>query len=302
MKKTMKVLLTAIMLAAFICMPSIAGQSPHRLSTTVDVGTDAYSRGMSYTDNEWAIGASLDYEHAIGFYAGVWVGKIAGDSVYLDHDSMNEGWTYNSNSGDVEIDVYFGYWVELGPIELDLMATFYHFPNNADAGLNRHYWYGDWSKGESEADYWEFHIGLAHRFNLPTVPKLSVGYDFSPDYWGEDGLAHHANAVLEIGLPFEFVLAGEVGYQWVEGGDQTGYDPVWNVYYGEDNDQEGFDYMYYRVGISREVFGINLDLSYHFGNSEKDWLSDDEMGYGTPSGDRVIFTGSYTFTFWPWQY
>lgn len=170
------------------------------------------------------------------------------------------------------------------------MVIYQWYPGAADAGLDDDPAVDDWVKNEAESDYWEFHVGLAHRFNLPTVPKLSVGYDFSPDFWGEDGISHHVNAVLELGLPFEFVLAGEAGYQWVEGDKQSGCDST-GFCYGTDGN-EGFDYRYYRIGLSREVFGLDCALNYHFGNSEDDWFED---VYGAKADDQVVFTVSYTF-------
>jgi uncharacterized protein (TIGR02001 family) len=269
-------------------MPAIAEESSsHRISGTVRIGTDYYFRGVSETDKDPNIQGSIDYEHKSGFYAGIWGGNIEGDSEYVCDFSE---WTYCTDSASIELDFYAGYWRKIGDVELDLMVIYQYFPGNADAGLKKDPDIDDWIKGEAEADYWEFHIGLAYRFNLPTVPKLSVGYDFSPDFWGEDGIGHHFNAVLDLGLPYDFVLAGEAGYQYVEGDKQSGCDST-GFCYGVDGD-EGFDYWYYRIGLSREIFGINCDLSYHFGNTERSWFED---VYGSAADDQVIFYMSYTF-------
>jgi len=284
MKKAMNLLLTAMMLTALFCLPATAAESsPHHLIGTVIFGTNYVYRGVSETANEATAQAELDYEHDSGFYAGIWGGNIAGDSVWYDID-LDEEFT---ETGNVELDFYVGYWRELGPIELDLTATYLHFPNNADAGGG-----GEWDKNSAEADYFEFHIGLAHRFNLPTVPKLSVGYDFSPDYFGEDGVSHHVNALLELGLPLEFVLALEAGYMEVEGDNQTGEDDFGDTW-GLDGD-EGYDYQYYRIGLSRDIFGVNCDVSYHFGNSEDDWF-EEYYGGEDVAKDQVVFTLTYAF-------
>jgi len=289
MKKWMGLFTTVILLSAMLCMPAIAEESsPHNFSATVIVGTDYIYRGVSETDNKISWQLSLDYEHRSGFYTGIWAGKIDGDSTYVDD---YEEWTYATDSGDVELDFYAGYWTELGPIELDLTVTYMYFPGNADAGLKKDPDYDDWIKGEAETDYWEFHVGLAHTFySLPTVPRLSVGFDYSPDYWGEDGTEWHVNAILEIGLPFELVLALEAGYQDVEGDKQTGSDSS-GFSYGVDG-KDGFDYKYYRIGISREFLGINCDLSW-WTNTEKDWLK--SWKYDVPADDQAVITISYSF-------
>ena len=77
----------------------------------------------------------------------------------------------------------------------------------------------------------------------------------------------------------------------VEGDMQTGEDD-WGGVYGLDG-EKGYEYTYYRVGLSREIFGINCDVSYHFGHSEEEWFED---YYGEDvAKDQVVFTISYSF-------
>jgi uncharacterized protein (TIGR02001 family) len=296
MKRVVNLVLTTTMVTALFCLPAIAEESsPHSISAMVAFGTDYYWRGYSSTDNEPAIQAELDYEHKSGFYAGIWGSNVDYGAEYVDDF---EEWTYASETIDLELDFYAGYWKELGPIELDLMATYYYYPGNADAGLNRDPDILDWTKGEAEADMFELHIGLAHRFNVPTTPKLNIGYDFTPNYSNEDGIGHHFNALLDLGLPLDIGLAIEAGYQTVEGDKTTGCDGA-GTCYGQDG-EDGFDYAYYRLGINREFFGINVDLSYWY-NSEEDWFESvyneekDEWGYATAAKDKVVLTVSYTF-------
>jgi len=282
MKKAMYLFFAVMMITAMFCMPATAAESsPHSLYGTVTFGTNAVYKGVSDTLNQASAQSELGYEHASGFYAGVWGGNSAAASEWYDSDT-DETFT---RQGNLELDTWIGYWRELGPIELDLTVTYLHFPYNADSGG------GDWSKDSAEADYYEFHIGLAHRFNLPTVPKLMLGFDYSPNYSGEDGVEQHVNAILALGLPFELVAEIEGGYMSVEGDMQTGEDD-WGDVYGLDGD-EGYEYTYYRAGLSREIFGINCDVSYHFGHSEQDWFKD---WYGkNVAKDQVVFTISYSF-------
>jgi len=292
MRRVVNAVLTATMVTALYCAPAIAEESsPHAISGIVTFGTDYYWRGYSATDNGPSVQGEIDYEHKSGFYAGIWGGNIDGHSEYVD--DFDE-WTYASESTNVELDFWIGYWKELGPIELDLTATYYYYPDDADAGLNKDPDILDWTKGEAEADMVEFHIGLAHRFNMPTTPKLSVGYDYTPNFSLEDGAGH----LLDLGLPLDIGLAFEAGYQMVDGDKTTGCDGA-GTCYGQDG-EDGFDYTYFRVGLSREFFGLNCDLSYWY-NSEEEWFESeydegkDEYGYATAAKDTFILTVSYSF-------
>jgi uncharacterized protein (TIGR02001 family) len=296
MKKVAKLVSAAAMISVLFCMPAIAEESsPHSLSGLVAFGTDYYWRGMSSTAGEAGIQAELDYEHTSGFYAGIWGGNVDYGAEYVDNF---DEWTYASETSNVELDFYVGYWKELGPIELDLAATYYYYPGNADAGLNKDPDILDWTKGEAEADMFEIHIGLAHRFNIPTTPKLSIGYDYTPDYSNEDGSGHHVSALLDLGLPADIGPQFEGGYQTVDGDKTTGCDGA-GTCYGQDG-EAGFDYGYLRAGINRDFFGINLDLSYWY-NNEEDWFESvydeekDEWGYASHAEDTFILTASYSF-------
>ena len=298
MKRVVNSVLAATMITALYCMPAMAEESsPHSISGMVAFGTDYYWRGYSSTDGEAAIQAELDYEHKLGFYAGIWGSNIDLHEEYVD--DFDE-WTYEGKTSNLELDFYVGYWKELGPIELDLMAIYYYYPGAADAGLNRDPDILDWTKGEAEADMFELHIGLAYRFDMPTTPKLSIGYDYTPDYSNEDGYGHHVNALLDLGLPQDISVQLEAGYQWVEGDKTTGCDGF-GTCYGMDGDA-GFDYGYFRIGIARDFFfdSLNFDLSYWY-NSEEDWFNSeynpvtDEWGYATEADSTVILTVSYSF-------
>lgn len=292
MKKIVGLAAATALATALLCGPALADEesdSPHSFSGTLTLGSDYYWRGFSLTNNDISVQGSLDYEHASGFYAGIWAGNVDGEQEYYD---VNIDDYVTDDSNKAEIDFYAGYWAELGPIELDLMVTYYFYPSSPDVGYDPVV--DDWVKGGGESDAVEFHIGLTHYFDLPYEPSLSLSYDYTPDYFGEDGAGHHVNALMSVGLPWEMALDLEIGYQDVEGDKQTGTD-VSGVSWGLDG-EKGFDYTYYRVGLSREFFGVNVDLSY-WGNSESDWFEDAEVGYGVPADDVLILTLSYTLEF-----
>jgi len=298
MIKVINLVLTATMLTALFCMPAFAEESsPHNISGMAAFGTDYYWRGYSSTGGEPAVQGEIDYEHKSGFYAGIWGSNVDYGAEYVD--DFDE-WTYAEETSNLELDFWVGFWKELGPIELDLMALYYYYPGNADAGLVKDPEIDDWVKGAAEADMIEFHVGLAYRFDVPTTPKLSVGFDWTPDYSNEDGNGYHINGILNFGLPYEFALDLEAGYQKVDGDKTTGCDST-GYCYGQNN-EAGFDYAYYRIGLDRDIFfdGLNLNLSYWY-NSEEDWFNSvyneetDVYGYASVADSTFILTLSYSF-------
>jgi uncharacterized protein (TIGR02001 family) len=224
---------------------------PSHFSATTTFATDYVFRGISQTNEDPAIQGSLDYSHPIGFYLGAW-GSNVDDSI---------------SKGNIEIDFYGGYRHELfKDFSFDLSVIYYLYPGSGD---------------DPEANYVEGHLGLSYALSaLPLTPTIGVGYNYSPDFFGEDGIGHYVNGKLGLSLPYGFGLAGELGYQWVEGDKLTGHGQ------GEGGG-DGFDYTHWRVGLSKEVLGFNLDLSYHNTN-EEDFL-------GKVGDERVVFMISRTF-------
>jgi uncharacterized protein (TIGR02001 family) len=224
---------------------------PSYFSATTTIATDYVFRGISQTNEDPAIQGSLDYAHPIGLYVGVW-GSNVDDSI---------------SKGNIELDFYGGYKRELfKDFSCDLSLIYYLYPGSGD---------------DPEANYVEGHVGLSYVLSaLPLAPTIGVGYNYSPDFFGEDGKAHYVNGKLGLSLPYGFGLSGEVGYQWVEGDKLTGHGQ------GEDGG-DGFDYTHWRVGLSKELLGFNLDLSYHNTNEEK--------FLGKVADERVVFMISRTF-------
>ena len=206
-------------------------------SATATIATDYPFRGISQTDEDPAAQVSFDYAHPMGFYLGIW-GSNVDDAV---------------SDGNVELDLYGGYTRELYPnLSLDLSLIYYWYP-----GDNQ----------DPERDFWEGHIGLAYAFaNVPLEPTVGVGYNYSPDFYGEDGDGHFVNGTLDLALPYGFGLGFELGYQDVEGDKLTG-DSL-----GKDG-KDGFDYYFWRIGLAREIKGFELSLNY-WDTSEDDYLGD----------------------------
>ncbi len=260
MKKKLNLLL-ALLLTAICGTASAEEETKEKIEggvfhqsnfgASVALTTDYVFRGISQTDEDPAIQGSLDYAHPSGFYLGVWASNV--------DEAISRG--------NIEIDYYAGYTAEFSKgFSYDVSLIYYSYPSGGN---------------DPEPDYIEGHLGLAYAFSdIPLEPSLGVGYNYSPDFYGEDGDAHYINGTLDVTLPAGFGLGFELGYQDVEGDKTTGNNM------GEDG-ADGFDYWHWRIGLSKELKGFELDLSYYDTN-EEDFL-------GKIGESRFVFTISRTF-------
>jgi uncharacterized protein (TIGR02001 family) len=220
-------------------------------AASVALTTDYVYRGVSQTDENWAIQGSFDYGHPSGFYVGVWASNVA--------EIVSEG--------NMEMDLYGGYSREF----------FKNF--SFDIGII-YYWYPDPGTGPKR-DFIEGVLGLKYSFpNIALSPQLGLSYNYSPNFYGADRDGNHLLGTIELTLPYEFGLGGQLGYQDVAGGATTGGAA------GE-NGRSGFDYFYWQVGLFRAIKGFVLDLSY--------WGTDAEDYLGSYADSRVVFTLSRSF-------
>lgn len=225
---------------------------PENFSATLTFTTDYVFRGVSQTDSKPAVQGSFDYAHPVGVYLGIWGSNV------------NSG----VSKGGVELDFYAGFARELFTnFNADVSLLYYYYPSGGS---------------DPEPDYVEAMLKLDYTFaDLPLSPKLGATYAYSPDFFGEDGDANYIGGLLEISLPYEFTLSGELGYQDVEGDKTTGDG-------GGEDGGDGFNYYHWRVGLSRDLLGFTLDLSYH-DTDEAEFLGDDI------ADERVVFTVSRSF-------
>jgi uncharacterized protein (TIGR02001 family) len=212
---------------------------------SLTLASDYVFRGISQTDQEPAVQGSFTYKHPRGVYLGVWASNV----------------DENVSKGNIEIDYYGGYTKELfTDFNFDVSIIYYNYPGG---GSN------------PEPDYIEGHLGLSYGFtSLPAQPTIGVGYNYSPDFYGEDGNAHYVNGTLDLALPYRLGLGFEIGYQYVEGDETTGHGM------GEGG-HSGYDYIHWRIGLSYEIKGFDLNLSYQDTN-EADFL-------GNVADSRLVF-------------
>lgn len=257
MKKGL-IILTGLLLVAFNTLvyaqepakDKEVWNDPKNISGSVWLTTDYVFRGLSNTTENPATQGSIDYTFK-GFYFGIW------------------GSNTDLSGAGIEIDYYGGYAGAVGNFGYDLMANYYTYPSGGS---------------DPEIDFFEAHLGLTYTFaGIFLEPILGAGYNFSPDFYSEDGIAHYVNGTLDLALPYDVTLGGELGYQKVEGDKTTGYNLGMN---GDD----GYDYWHWRASLTKDIpKWFSLDLSYH--NTD----SDAQDFFGNIADPRLVFTISRTF-------
>ncbi len=222
-------------------------------SGTATLTSDYVFRGLSQTNEDPAVQASLDYNHPAGVFLGAWGSNL--------DEAISEG--------NIEIDFYAGYRNQLfDHLGYELSIIYYWYPGGAH---------------DPELSYVELHGGLTYAFaNLPLSPSVGVGFNYSPDFYGEDGDALYYNGTFRLTLPYRLGLGFELGYQDVQGDKTTGSGTGRGL-----DGENGYDYVFWRIGLYKEVLGFNLDVSYYDTNEEE--------YFGPIGDDRVVFSISRSF-------
>lgn len=219
---------------------------PGDIGGSAALTSDYVFRGISQSDENAAIQGSLDWTHETGAFVGVW-----GSSVDFD----------DGDQASAELDWYAGWAGEFRPVEVDLRAIYYSYPG---ADTPRDY------------DYWE--LGATGTVSPITDLDLSLGYNYSPDFFNESGSGHyvHGGAAYTLsGLIVPVSVSVQAGRQWV-------------------NDNGAFgtpDYWHWGVGAGITVEKVDLSVTY----SDTD-LSRAECGGGLDTcGERVLVTAATSF-------
>ncbi|MBT7952880.1 MAG: hypothetical protein HN764_14725 [Gammaproteobacteria bacterium] len=168
-----------------------AEDSPHEFSANVSMLTDYLYRGISQTNENFALQGGFDYAHApTGVYVGTWASNI-------------------DFAESLEIDIYGGISGELGNgISWDVGGLYYMYPG---------------SNAQPEEDFFEAYANLGYTFkNIQLEPTVGAGVAYSPDFFGEDGDGVYVYGSLDLSLPNDFGLSFYVGHQDIEGDKLSG--------------------------------------------------------------------------------
>jgi uncharacterized protein (TIGR02001 family) len=180
--------------------------------------------------------------------------------IYLGSWASSVDFNYGSgNPASIELDAFIGIAGELSNgLTWDFGGYFYNYPNQND----------DLTLG-GDLDYIEFYANFGYTFDAMFEPTLKAGVYISPDYFGENGDSYHPSAQLSLSLPEDFGVYGKVGY--LDVGDID------------------YEYLYYKFGVTKSLFGLDFDLSYNDAEAEC------EAGIDGLCQDIIVFTVSKTF-------
>lgn len=235
-------------------------------TANVAMTTDYRFRGISNSDG-FAVQGGMDWG-----YEGMFLGAWASNTEFSD--------------ANVELDIYGGYSWAWSGLDFTVQGIYYMFPGESptrsegldppgydprfvspEAGTTTFPEPGLFisSPGDVQpytgqlpdidANYFEVNFGVAKTFSETYLsPSIGFDYNFSPDYFGEDGDAHHFQISTGITLPMGLSPYFNAGYQDVEGDEFSAYFAT----------PDGYDWWWLTAGVSYDILGFTLDVSYHW--------------------------------------
>ena len=211
--------------------------SAFEISANTAIVSEYVFRGITQSDESFAIQGGFDVTHESGLYTGAWASSV----------DFNDG-----DEANVEIDFYAGYGGEANGISYDIGGLYYAYPG-ADSSL--------------DYDFWEVYGSLGYDFDVASV---SLGLNYSPDYFGGSGDAVYTHLGVDVPLPHDFILSSGVGYQTIDDNAAFGTPDYtdWNVTLGYDWEHINFSVAYHETDLNepsdcadgcdaRIVFGIS---------------------------------------------
>jgi uncharacterized protein (TIGR02001 family) len=224
---------------------------PWSFSASATLTSDYVWRGVSQSQEDFALQGELAFEHESGFFGGIWgssVDFIPDDADWMDEDGAN-----------VEIDAYVGYAFELAEKwSADVQVLRYMYPG-ANEGINY--------------DYNE----LTGSVTYDDMITATVGY--SNDVFNLDDDGFYFGLSGSYGLPWwDLSLDGEVGHFSIGSG--------WPML---DDDGEviavhDLEYMHYSLGLSREFGPVSASVTWADSDDDADAF------WGETADPRLFFT------------
>lgn len=186
--------------------------SPHSFSATVTGTNDYVFRGVTQTDEEFAIQGSMDYSHSSGVYIGAWASNV----------DFGDGTGASS-----ELDIYAGFASSFSGIDYDVGFIYYNYPG---VGSSRDF------------DYVEAAFSVGHDFGFAST---TVGVNWSPDNFGESDDAVYLWGDVSIpfpgDLPIPLSLDMHVGHQDIDDNATFGFPDYTDWSFGLSTSFQGFD-------------------------------------------------------------
>jgi uncharacterized protein (TIGR02001 family) len=194
-------------------------------SANVSLTSDYAYRGISQTDQRPALQGGFDFNHASGFYAGVW-----GSNVSWLRDA-ERGLDVNSRNS-LELDLYAGYTFDVGPLGLDVGVLQYYYPGSYNSAWKD-------ATGLENPNTTEGYVGLSWEF-------LSFKYSHAfTDLFGADDSEN--SQYFDLAADYEVMpsltLNAHFGRQRITGSGNV-------------------DYNDWKVGATYSLGGFDLGLHY----------------------------------------
>ena len=234
--KLMKKFIGAAMLvgAAMAGTSGVANADP-TVTANVAFTTDYVWRGLSQSDNDFAVQGGADFSDGI-FYAGTWASNV----------------DFGTGGANAELDLYGGIKPTTGPVSWDFGVIGYFYPGSTDAG--------------GDLDYYE----LKGAASLPVYGPLSVtGTVYWTDDFGtfdENGLygevkgTYAVNDALAINASYGSQNVDNVGSytNWRVDAAYTAHGIGWDLAYTDTSNGEEFGADTY--GGSKVILTISKAL------------------------------------------
>ncbi len=224
---------------------------PLTFSASATLTSDYVWRGVSQSQEDFALQGELAFEHESGLYGGVW-----GSSVDFTPDDT--GWM-DEDDAKIELDTYIGYaWDFNDSLAGDIQLIRYIYPGTAEG---------------VDYDYNE----LVGSLTFNEMITATVGYTNDVFNLDDDGVYFGLSG--SYGLPWwDLTLDGEVGHfsvgsGWPEFNDE-----------GEWTGAHDIDYMHYGVSLSKEFGPVSTTLGWADSDSEA------EAFWAETADQRVYFS------------
>jgi uncharacterized protein (TIGR02001 family) len=245
-KSLLSIAVASACAAPSLALAQAAAPSPHSLTGNVGLFSQYIFRGLTQTDGRAALQGGLDYAHASGFYAGIWASNV---SWLADGYAGVQPGITRAGSYSLEVDTYLGFKFPVGDFTFDVGFLRYNYPGRAPVP--------GFLPGTGRADTNELYAGVSWKW-------LTFKYSHVlGDFFG----IQDAGGSYYLDLTGTFPLAdtgaylvAHVGRQEVRGTNAT----LWAAS-GCTNDC--LSYTDWRLGVTRELFGLNWSLMYTSTNS-----------------------------------
>jgi len=138
------------------------------VSANVTLATDYIFRGVSQTDNQFAIQGGFDWASDMGIYVGTWASNV---------DSQFFG---GGTDPQIELDLYGGYSKELSNgFGYDLGYLRYQYPGASSVGTNEYFLKGSYKGFSASVNY---SPSLKFAFSDESAWYWAAGYDYTFPY------------------------------------------------------------------------------------------------------------------------